>query len=160
MLLRTRSAKCSRLSGSGCNRDGPEIGEIPISSRGGSAGPAVVDRTFSDSLADRDARIERAIRILENNLDALAMRLQQGARELGDFAAGKANASGGWIDQPHDAARHRRFTGTALAHDPERAALAQGDRDILRRRHLTHGAKERALAIDLHELIGLQHDGP
>src|SRR6059058_4130911 len=35
MLLRTRSEKCSRLSGSGCNRDGPEIGEIPISSRGG-----------------------------------------------------------------------------------------------------------------------------
>ena len=81
----------------------------------------------------RDARIERAIGVLENDLDALAVRLQQPARQVGDFVARKTNAAGGRIDQPDDAARHRRFAGTAFADDAERAALAQGQRDILRR---------------------------
>ena len=39
------------------------------------------------------------------------------------------------IDQPDDAARHRRFAGAAFADDAERAALAQGQRHALARRH-------------------------
>ncbi len=64
------------------------------------------------------------------------MRLQQPARQVGDFTADQADAAGGRIDQPHDAARHRRFTRAAFADDAERAALAQRERHILRRRDL------------------------
>ena len=70
-----------------------------------------------------------------------------------------ADAAGGRIDQPHDAARHRRFAGAALADDAERAALAQGEGDVCCRRHLARFAEQRALAIDLAELVGLQHHG-
>ena len=41
---------------------------------------AVIDRALGDGLADGDAWIERTIGILENDLDALAVRLQQPAR--------------------------------------------------------------------------------
>ena len=119
---------------------------------------AVIDRALGDGLADRDARIERTIGVLENDLDALAVRLQQPPRQIRDFAAGKANAAGGRIDQPHDAARHGGFAGAAFADDAERAALAQRQRDVLRGGYFAHGAEERALAIDLAELVGLQHD--
>ncbi len=113
---------------------------------------AVIDRALGDGLADRDARIERAVGVLENDLDALAVRLQQPPRQLGDFAAGKPDAAGGRIDQPDDAARHRRFAGAAFADDAERAALAQRQCDILGGRHFAHRAEEGALAIDLAEL--------
>src|SRR6202035_4474742 len=109
---------------------------------------AVIDRTLGDGLADRDARIERTIGVLENDLDLLAVRLQQPPRQLGDFAARQANAAGGRIDQPDDAAGDRGFARTALADDAERAALAQGEGDILGGRDLTDAAEERALAID------------
>jgi hypothetical protein len=56
---------------------------------------AVINRTFGNGLADGDARIERTIGILENDLDALAVRLQQPARQVGDFVPGKADAAGG-----------------------------------------------------------------
>ena len=89
------------------------------------------------------------------------MRLRCGcssrARQFGDFAPREPNAAGGRIDQPDDAARHRRFAGPAFADDAERAALAQGQRDILGRRHFAHAAEERTLAIDLAEFVGLQH---
>src|SRR6202034_4653090 len=91
---------------------------------------AVIDRALGDGLADGYARIERAIGILENDLDTLAVRLQQPARQFGDFAARKANATGGWIDQADDAAGDRRFARAAFADNAQRAALAQRQRDI------------------------------
>ncbi len=69
------------------------------------------------------------------------MRLQQPARQVGDFAADEADAAGGRIDQPDDAARHGRFARAAFADDAERAALAQRQRDILRGRDLAPSPK-------------------
>ena len=85
------------------------------------------------------------------------MRLQQAARQLRDFAAHQADAAGGRVDQPDDAARHRRFAGAAFADDAERAALAQRQCNVLGGRDLAQPAEERALAIDLAEFMGLQH---
>ena len=65
---------------------------------------AVIDGSFGDGLADADARIERTIGILKNDLDSLAVRLQRPARQIGDFSAGQTDAAGGRIDQPDDAA--------------------------------------------------------
>jgi hypothetical protein len=48
---------------------------------------AVIDWALRDGLAYGDARIELTIGILEDDLDLLAVRLQQPARQLGDFAS-------------------------------------------------------------------------
>ena len=85
------------------------------------------------------------------------MRLQQPARDVGDLAAGEAHAAGGRIDQADDAARHGRFARAALADDAERAALAQRQRDLVGGDDFAAFAEERALAVDLAELVGLQH---
>ncbi len=45
--------------------------------------------------------------------------------------ARQPDAAGGRIDQPDDAARDGGFAGPAFADDAERAALAQGQRDVL-----------------------------
>ena len=59
------------------------------------------------------------------------MRLQEPPRQFGDFAARQADAAGGRVDQADDAARHRRFPGAAFTDDAERAALAQGEGNVL-----------------------------
>ena len=120
---------------------------------------AVIDGSFGDGLADADARIKRTIGILKNDLDSLAVRLQRPARQIGDFSPGKPDAAGGRIDQPDDAARHRRFAGPAFADDAQRAALAQAQRDILGGRYFADATEEGVLAIDLAELVGLENYG-
>src|SRR5262249_39216542 len=106
---------------------------------------------------DGDARIERAIGVLEYDLDLLAVRLQQPPRQIRDLAAREPDAAGGRIDQADDAARHGRFARAAFADDAERAPPAQGEGDVLGRDHLAAFAEESALAIDLAEVVGLQH---
>jgi len=78
-------------------------------------------------------------------------------RQFGDFAARQADAAGGRVDQAHDAARHRRFAGAALADDAEGAALPQGEGHVTGGGDLAGFAEQRALAIDFSELVGFQH---
>ncbi len=73
-----------------------------------------IDRAFSNGFTNRDARIERAIRILEDHLDALAVRLQQAPRQERDFMSHQPDRARCRIDQPNDTARNGRFARAAF----------------------------------------------
>ena len=90
---------------------------------------AEIDRALDDGIADGAARIERAIRILEHDLHALAMRTQ---RMRFDSRATSVPSiriapSLGSISRA-DAARHRRLARAGLADNAERLAAAHAQR--------------------------------
>jgi len=105
-------------------------------------------------------RIERTIGILEDDLDLLAMRLQQPARQFGYLAAGKAHAAGGRIDQADDAGAplsicRSRFRRRCRGCGPLRRVSVTS----LAAATFAGFAEERTFAIDLAQFVGLKHDG-
>ena len=123
--LTLAAGELMRIARDGVSRQTDQFQQVARFRQRLAARHAVIDRALRDGLADGDARIERTIRVLEDDLDALPVRLQQPARQIGDFAARQADAAGSRIDQADDATRHRGFAGAAFADDAERAALAQ-----------------------------------
>ena len=100
------------------------------SRRAGVVGADAVDRHRLDQrLADREARVERRVRVLEHDLDALSHRQQLGAREREQvaavedrLAAGRAAAR---LVQAQQRQAERRLARARLADDAERVAGAQ-----------------------------------
>src|SRR5471030_1886362 len=70
---------------------------------------AEIHRPLDDRLADRDARIHRAVGILEDDLHAAAVRPQLPGRHGGDLGLAEIDLALAGIDQARDAARHGRL---------------------------------------------------
>ena len=86
---------------------------------------AEVHRPLDDRGADRAARIERAIGVLEHDLHALAVRPQRARpSSVATSAPSMQDRAVGRLDQARDAARHRRLARAGLADDAERLAAA------------------------------------
>src|SRR5262249_48799252 len=89
---------------------------------------------------DLHARIERAVRILEDDLDAAPQRQQLLVLEPGKIEPVIDDLAGGRPLEQQDAAAGRRLAATALADQPQRLAAAQGKIDAGGRPHLPHQA--------------------
>src|SRR5437763_15703022 len=83
---------------------------------------------FGDDFADFHARVQRAVRVLKDDLDAAPQRHQLSALELGDIDAVIEDLPGGRLFEPQDAAAGRRLAAAALADQPQ--GLAATDRKI------------------------------
>lgn len=81
---------------------------------------------LADELAHRVARVERADRVLEDDLHVPAQRRQFVRRELGQILAPKADRPGSWFVEVKDGPPGGRLPAPAFSDQPER--LAAGNR--------------------------------
>src|SRR5262249_44669405 len=88
-----------------------------------------------DDVADLHARIERAVRVLEDHLDAPPQRLQLPVREAREVDAVVDDFAGGRPLQQQDAAAGRGLAPAALADEAEGLAAPQGEVDAVDRPH-------------------------
>src|SRR3546814_3923291 len=88
---------------------------------------------LGDDLADLHARIQRAVRILEDDLDLLAKQVQALAVEVRELHAVDDVLAGGLLLELQDAAAGRRLAAAGLAHQAERFALPHGEADVVDR---------------------------
>src|SRR5215470_14905823 len=91
---------------------------------------------LGDDVADLHARIERAVRILEDDLDAAPQRQQLLVLEPGKIDAVIEDLAGGRPLEQQDAAAGCRLAATTLADQPQRLAAAKGEVDAVDRPHL------------------------
>src|SRR5262249_1652078 len=75
--------------------------------------------------------VQRAVRILEDDLDAPAQRYQRAAVEPGDIDAVVEDRACGRFFQPQDAAAHRRLAAARLADEAQCFAAADGEVDAV-----------------------------
>jgi hypothetical protein len=74
---------------------------------------------LAESLAGREARIERPRRILENDLHPPAHGPQRGAARCRDVLSFEGDAAAGRFEKPHDEPRQRRLAATGFADQAE-----------------------------------------
>ena len=89
---------------------------------------AVDHDRLGDDLADLHARVERAVRILKDDLDAAPQCQKVLALRRGDVDAVEQDRACSRPLEPQDAAAGRRLAAAALADQPQR--LAAPDREI------------------------------
>src|SRR5579864_4608165 len=91
---------------------------------------------LADDVAHRHARIQRRIRILENDLELAANRPHLLAREPRDVAPVEDDLAGCRLDELDDRARQRRLAAARLAYEPERLTRLDREVDAVDRMHL------------------------
>src|SRR5205823_11381820 len=88
---------------------------------------------LADDRADLLARVQGAVGVLEDDLDAAAQRHQLAAVELGDIDAIIEDLALGRLFEPQDAAAHRGLAAAALADQPQGFAAADRQVDAVHR---------------------------
>src|SRR5262249_2059788 len=112
---------------------------------------------LGDDVADLHARIERAVWILEDDLDAAPQCPELLVLELGEVDAVIEDFAGGRPLEQQDAPAGRRLAATTLAHQPQRLPPAKREVDAVDRPNLAdRAAREDALA-DREELLQPLH---
>ncbi len=81
-------------------------------------------RALGDRVVHRLARVERAVGILEDELDRAAVRLQR-RRAVAAAAARRSAPAAGRLDQPDEHARERRLAAARLADQRDDLAAAR-----------------------------------
>jgi hypothetical protein len=81
----------------------------------------------ADDVARLLARVERAVGVLEDDLELGAQRVQLAPLGVRDVAAGEADAAARRVEQPHRRARQRRLAAAGLADQAD--GLAGVDRE-------------------------------
>src|ERR1700704_970833 len=77
---------------------------------------AKIHWAFDDRLANCPARIQRTVRILKNDLNALPLVPKIFAKHIRDFVISNSDRTAARFEQADDAARQSGFTGTGLSH--------------------------------------------
>ncbi len=93
-------------------------------------------------VADRHARVQGGVRVLEDDLDVAAQPAQVLAGQARDVLALVEHLAGGGLLQGHDQLGDRRLAAAGLPHQAERLAGVQGEVDPVDRAHLTDGLLE------------------
>ena len=102
----------------------------------------VLDRQpFLDDLGDRQTRRQRAIGVLEHDLDVAAQRPHRLPTEAVDTVAEIRDASFG-ADQPQDREPERGLAGAGFAHDSHGLALSDREGDAVDRLYVSDGAAQ------------------
>ncbi|RPK76440.1 hypothetical protein EES42_03360 [Streptomyces sp. ADI95-17] len=82
-----------------------------------------------DDVADRHARVQRGVGVLEHHLDVAAHRLQGAPGQLGDVLALVPDRAGRRLFQVHQHLGHGRLPAAGLPHDAERLARREVEGD-------------------------------
>ena len=106
----------------------------------------VDEQRLHHRIAHRQARVERGIRVLEHELDVTPQRLQRGAFQRRDVAAGHFHPTALVRDQPRQRTAGGALAAARLTHQRQRFAGLQLEADLLDRMHLTLDAAEHAAA--------------
>ena len=101
---------------------------------------------LADDASNRHARIQRRVRVLEDDLHLAAQRPHPRPVVVRDVLAAQLDGSGGRLDQLQRGLAGRRLSASALAHEPQRLAPADGEGYAVDGVHLPHGAREHPLA--------------
>ncbi|KAG1241513.1 hypothetical protein G6F68_016661 [Rhizopus microsporus] len=104
---------------------------------------AEVEQAFDDGFAYRAARVERAVGVLEHDLDAAAYGAQRRPRQRAQVFATHHHVAGGGFDQAHDAARHRGLARPGLAHHADDFARVQGKAHAFHRKRAVSAGRQR-----------------
>src|ERR1041385_5090543 len=86
---------------------------------------------FANGVLDGHARIERAVRVLENDLEVAPFLSKVLACQTVEFLALKPDLAGSWFDQANRRASEGRFSTTALADQSKRFSRADRESDIV-----------------------------
>ena len=111
---------------------------------GGPSEPEELAQRTPQAARHRHARIERAVRILEDDLDAPAHRRIAKARRGGEGRAREQHLAGSRLVQPGEAASQGRLAAAAFAHDGQAAPFEDVERDALDRHSLDDPAEQGA----------------
>ena len=106
---------------------------------------AVIAHRLANDLADRHARVQASVGVLENNLDAPADARRILLQRLADILAVKEHGSSGRRQKVHERATERRFSAAGLADKPERLSPADGQVDAVDSLHQSDDIPEDAL---------------
>ncbi len=90
---------------------------------------AVDPQALADAVADRRSRIERRVRVLEDDLHPPPERLEGAALDLRDVGPVERDRARRGLDQPQEQPPDRRLARSRLAHEPERLAAADVEAD-------------------------------
>ena len=121
---------------------------------------AVNGQWLRDDLPHRHARIQRAVRVLENHLDLAADRAQLRLVEGREVTALEDDAAVGRPLELEDAAPRRRLPAPRLADQAERLAAVERERHAVDRAHDPPGPTEQSAADGevLDEVLDLEED--
>ena len=118
---------------------------------------AVVARAFDHGLGHGAPRVERAVRVLEDDLHAAAQRAQRAGGQPGDVVTAELDLTGGGVDQAHHATRHGALARAGFTHDAQRLALADLEVHVLRGVHRARLAEPALVEVGLLQPARRQH---
>src|SRR5262249_26447874 len=99
---------------------------------------------LADDLPHRHARVQRGIRILEDDLHVPRHRAQLVAAHRGDVAPLEPHAARGRLDQPQDAAAGGALAAARFADQAQRLAGREIEADAVDRVHAADLARQQA----------------
>ena len=88
---------------------------------------------FADDLPDAHARIERRVRVLEDDLHLAAHLAHRRRVQRQQLAPLEGDAAAGRLDEPDKAAPERRLAATRFADQPNRLAVVNVETDAVDR---------------------------
>src|SRR5262249_31330479 len=101
---------------------------------------------IADDRADALSRVQRGVRILEDDLHLAPQRPERRAPQPTDVVALEDDLPRSGLEQPDDGAAERRFPAARLADQAERLALLHREADVVDRVDARDLALEDALA--------------
>ena len=96
---------------------------------------AVQHQRLGQGLAHRHSRVQRRVRVLEDDLQVAPLGAQRASVECGQILAVKANAAGAGCDQPQHQAAQRGLAAARFADHAQRLAGRQREGDAVDRTH-------------------------
>src|SRR3989304_2866125 len=119
-------------------------------------------QALPDGLADRHPRIERRVRVLEDDLHVAAHGLQVGAAQLQHVDAVEPDGARAGLDQAQHRPSDRRLATTRLSHQAEGLAFPNGESHPVDRLDPAHGPLQHSGAHRevLDQGVDLDQDAP
>jgi hypothetical protein len=113
---------------------------------------AIREAVSADRLGDDPPHavpgIQRGEWILEDHLHAPTERAELGLTEVRDVLAVEEDPASGRLVEPEDGAADRRFPAAGFAHQSERLAATDGQRDVIHRADIANVPVEQDAAPD------------
>src|SRR5581483_3028194 len=106
---------------------------------------AVDAERVADRLLQRHRRVQRRVRVLEDDLHAPPQPAELALGQADDLAPLEAHAAGGGGNEAEERTAERRLAASRLADQPEHLPLAQVEGDVVHRLHPTRLASNQAV---------------
>ena len=120
----------------GVGGEAHEIEQLGDAARDLGLRPHAMDgERLAEDLAHAHARVERAVGVLKDHLDAAVVAAELGPRQRADVEAVEADLALVGLDQPHQAAGERGLAAARFADDAERLAARDCEAHAVQRMH-------------------------